>query len=85
MDFYEVVRTRRSIRSYQEKAIPEEIKKLLDVPEDTQVVAITPLGHPKDEQFREVDDRKPLSEIIHQEKFRIISADARLPDLGGQA
>jgi len=48
----------------------EEIKQLLNIPEDMQVVAITPLGYPQEEQFREVDDRKPLSEIISQDKFK---------------
>lgn len=42
----------------------EEVKKILGVPEDVNVVAVTPLGYPKDEEFREPGSRKALSEII---------------------
>ena len=44
------------------------IKKLLSIPEDVQVVALTPIGYP-DQEFREPGPRKPLSEIVYQERF----------------
>ena len=43
----------------------ECLKKLLKIPEDVNVVAITPLGYPKDPTaFKEPSYRKPLEEII---------------------
>lgn len=47
----------------------DKVKKLLGIPEDVNVVAITPLGYPKDESFGEPGPRKPLSEIISIDKF----------------
>jgi len=47
----------------------EEIKRILGIPEEVNVVAITPLGYPKDEEFREPGPRKPLSEIMSVDKF----------------
>ena len=47
----------------------EEIKRILGIPEEVNVVAITPLGYPKDEKFREPGPRKPLSEIMSVDKF----------------
>ena len=47
----------------------EEIKRILSIPEEVNVVAITPLGYPKDEEFREPGPRKPLSEIMSVDKF----------------
>jgi len=46
-----------------------EVKKILDIPEDVNVVAITPLGYPKAEEFRGPGYRKPLTEIISIDKF----------------
>lgn len=48
----------------------EEVKKILGIPEDVNVVAITPLGYPKDEEFGEPGFRKPLSEITSIDKFQ---------------
>jgi nitroreductase len=46
------------------------IKETLGVPEDYEVVAVSPLGYPKsDKAFHETDRRKPLSEIVAHEKF----------------
>lgn len=46
----------------------EEIKSFLKIPEDVNVVAITPLGYPeKDTLFCESMDRLPLEEIIYYE------------------
>jgi nitroreductase len=46
------------------------IKEALGVPDDYEVVAVSPLGYPKsDKAFHETDRRKPLSEIVSHEKF----------------
>lgn len=48
----------------------DPIKEVLRVPEDYEVVAVSPLGYPKsDKAFHETDLRKPLSEIVAHEKF----------------
>ncbi|MBS7654071.1 MAG: nitroreductase family protein [Candidatus Bathyarchaeia archaeon] len=47
----------------------EEVKKILGVPENVNVVAITPLGYPKDEGFSEPGSRKALSEIVSIDRF----------------
>ena len=48
----------------------EPIKGALGVPEDYDVVAVSPLGYPKSEKaFHDTDRRKPLSEIVSHEKF----------------
>ncbi len=47
----------------------KKVKEILKIPEDVNVVAITPLGYPKDEYFREPGPRKPLSEILSIDKF----------------
>ncbi len=48
----------------------EGIKKFLGIPEDVNVVALTPLGYPEDENvFKETKNRKKLEEIICWEKW----------------
>jgi len=47
----------------------ERLKKLLNIPEDVNVVAVTPLGYPKGEAFREPGYRKSLEEIVSIDKF----------------
>jgi len=47
----------------------EEVKEILGIPRDVNVVAITPLGYPRDEGFGEPAGRKTLSEIISIDKF----------------
>jgi len=48
----------------------EAVKGVLGVPEDYEVVAVSPLGYPKTEKaFHETDRRNPLSEIVSHEKF----------------
>jgi len=47
----------------------EEIKELLDIPEGVNVVAVTPLGYPKDDGFAEPGPRKSLNEIVSLDKF----------------
>jgi len=55
-----------------------KVKKALGVPENIKVVAMTPLGYPADKEslgskLRKTviggGKRKPLAEIIHQEKW----------------
>ncbi len=47
----------------------EAIKEVLNIPEDYNVVAITPLGYPENHEFTETDRRKPISEILSWDKF----------------
>ncbi|MBS7611205.1 nitroreductase family protein [Candidatus Bathyarchaeota archaeon] len=47
----------------------EKVKEILGIPKDVNVVAITPLGYPRDEDFGEPGPRKPLSEIVSIDKF----------------
>lgn len=46
-----------------------EIKGLLDIPDDYDVVAVTPLGYPRGDAFKETDRRKPIAEIFSTNKF----------------
>lgn len=46
----------------------EDARKVLGVPNDVRVVAMTPLGYP-DEVKGEVTERKDLKEIVHYEKW----------------
>jgi nitroreductase len=45
----------------------ETIKSILGIPEYMKVVAVTPLGYPA--ETPNLKERKPLSEIIHYEKY----------------
>ena len=47
----------------------EEVKKLLNIPEEYDVVAVTPLGYPKGEAFTEPGPRKSLDEIASTDTF----------------
>ena len=49
----------------------DQVKKILNVPEEWDVVALTPLGYPGvgDEAFREPGSRKPLNEIFSTDRF----------------
>jgi len=47
----------------------DKVKKILNIPGDVNVVAITPLGYPKDEEFTEPGSRKSLKEIVSMDKF----------------
>lgn len=48
----------------------EGIKKFLGIPEDVNVVALTPLGYPSNpDVFKEDKNRKPLDEIIYNETW----------------
>jgi nitroreductase len=46
----------------------EEAKKALGIPENVRVVAMTPLGHPREEKDP-ATDRKPLEEIVHYDRW----------------
>lgn len=47
-----------------------EIKKLLKIPNDYEVVAATPLGYPSDANvFNESKNRKDLEEVVSTDKF----------------
>lgn len=46
------------------------VKKYLEIPDDVQVVALTPLGYPADSgAFSENTNRKSLKEIVCYEKY----------------
>ncbi|UCD72750.1 MAG: nitroreductase family protein [Candidatus Bathyarchaeota archaeon] len=46
-----------------------QVKELLNIPENFYVVAVTPLGYPREEKFREPGERKNLEEIVSTDKF----------------
>ena len=43
-----------------------EVKKILGLPDDENVVAVTPLGYPDKGGFTESTSRKPLEEIVEE-------------------
>jgi nitroreductase len=47
----------------------EEIKEILGIPEDWDVVAVTPFGYPKGDVFVETDRRKPIDEVTSLNRF----------------
>jgi nitroreductase len=47
----------------------DEVKRILAVPEEVNVVAITPLGYPEGEGFTEPGWRKPISEVVSVDRF----------------
>lgn len=47
----------------------DEIKPVLGIPEELDVLAILPFGYPARPVGRGKKQRKPLSEIAHQERF----------------
>jgi nitroreductase len=55
-----------------------KVKKLLGIPENVKVVALTPVGYPAEKagfgsklarKFIGADKRKPIEEIVHREKW----------------
>jgi nitroreductase len=46
-----------------------EIKPLLGIPDDLDVLAIIPFGYPAKPVGKGVKNRKPLSEVVHRERF----------------
>ncbi|MEF8848044.1 MAG: nitroreductase family protein [Candidatus Thermoplasmatota archaeon] len=62
------------IAAFDEK----KIKKILDIPEEIKVIALTPLGYPSEKQglqgrinkfFSKSKKRKSLNRIVHREKW----------------
>ena len=47
----------------------DEVKEILEIPEDVNVVAVTPLGYLEDDRFPEPGPRKPLTEIVTTDRF----------------
>jgi nitroreductase len=47
----------------------DQIVELLGIPDGWWVVALTPLGYPKDKAFTETTDRKPLAEIVSYDRW----------------
>jgi len=47
----------------------EEVKKMLEIPDDVNVVAAAPLGYPEGEEFAEPSQRKSLTEIVSTGRF----------------
>jgi len=48
---------------------PEPIKKLLNIPDNINVLMVVPLGYPEDAEFSEESIRKPLEEIVFEEEY----------------
>jgi len=46
-----------------------EAKKILGIPDEVNVVGVTPLGYPKGAGFTEPSQRKSLEEITSNNKF----------------
>jgi nitroreductase len=46
-----------------------EVKPLLGIPDDLDVLAIIPFGYPAKPVGKGVKNRKPLSEVAHRERF----------------
>jgi len=48
----------------------DALKKLLNVPDDYDIIMLTPLGYPASASaFRKTASRRPLEEIVHKERF----------------
>ena len=47
----------------------EEIKALLGIPDDLDVLAVLPFGYPDKAVGKGIKKRKPLSEVAHRERF----------------
>ena len=45
------------------------LKEFFELPEEVEVVALTPIGYPKGEAFTEPKGRKPLGEIVSWERW----------------
>jgi nitroreductase len=48
----------------------EAIKKLLQIPEDVNVVAVIPIGYPHGKAFKDPGSRKKMSEIICADRYQ---------------
>lgn len=45
------------------------IKTFLEVPEDWNVLGLTPLGYPKGDVFKQSENRIPLSDFVMEERW----------------
>ncbi|MBI5559714.1 MAG: nitroreductase family protein [Deltaproteobacteria bacterium] len=48
---------------------PAQVKTILDIPENIEVVAVIAMGYPKEPLVVQEKARKPLEEIIHHERW----------------
>ena len=47
----------------------EQVKTLLGIPEDLQLITVMPFGYPTEQAKAGGKRRKPVSEIAHAERF----------------
>ena len=47
----------------------EEIRNLLNVPQDRMVLNVIPFGYPSEDIGEGIKDRKPLNEVAHAEEY----------------
>jgi nitroreductase len=47
----------------------DEVKPLLDIPDELDVLSIVPFGYPARDIGKGIKKRKPLSEVVHRERF----------------
>jgi nitroreductase len=47
----------------------DKVRGILGIPDGYNVVAVTPLGYPEEDGFRETDRRKLMAEIMSMNKF----------------
>jgi nitroreductase len=48
---------------------PEEVKPLLGIPDEVDVLAIVPFGYPAQAVGQGKKQRKPIGEVVHRERF----------------
>ena len=46
----------------------EKVKEVLGIPDETRLIAMTPLGYPIEEK-QPVSERKPMEEIVHYDRW----------------
>jgi nitroreductase len=51
----------------QKASAESKVRKILEIPKENRIIAILPIGHVKNELPKK--DRKPLKQLVHQEKF----------------
>lgn len=51
----------------QKNSAESKVKQILDIPKDQRVISLLPIGHIKLDLPKK--DRKPLRQVLHQEKF----------------
>jgi nitroreductase len=58
-----------SVLTTLHKRYEVEIKELLNIPDNVETVALLPLGYPADGEGYGPTRRRPVSEVIHWEKW----------------